>query len=117
MLNPVLTFPTYRLEVMLFDNGALDATLAAAAVDDPTLLGELRAAYADSVARQLDLLRRSRCDANWAMAALRLRGLATSFHAEELIALADEALESAPGEPVTLRRIDAYLKGYIASGF
>ncbi len=95
---------------MLFDNGALDATLAAAAVEDPTLLAELRAAYADSVARQLDLLRRSRCDANWNIAALRLRGLATSFHAEELIKLADEALESAPGEPVTLRRIDKYLK-------
>ncbi len=102
---------------MLFDNGTLDATLAAAAVEDPGLLAELRLAYADSVARQLDLLRRSRCDANWNIAALRLRGLATSFHAEELIKLADEALDSAPGEPVTLRRINAYLKDFSASGF
>lgn len=99
---------------MLFDNGTLDATLAAAAGEDPTLLADLRAAYIDSVARQLDLLRRSRCDANWNIAALRLRGLATSFHADELIRLADEALDSAPGEPVTLRRIDTYLKEFAA---
>ncbi len=99
---------------MLFDNGTLDATLAAAAGEDPALLADLRAAYIESVARQLDLLQRSRCDANWNIAALRLRGLATSFHSEELTRLADEALESAPGEPVTLRRIGAYLRGFSA---
>jgi hypothetical protein len=94
---------------MHFDNGAFDATLAAAAGEDAALLSELRDAFAEGVARQLDLLRRSRCDGNWTMAAMRLRGLATSFHAVELITISDELLTSAPGEPVVLRRLQNYL--------
>jgi hypothetical protein len=43
------------------------------------------------------------------MAALRLKSLAATFHAEELIALADQALSGAPGEPAVLRRIAAAL--------
>ena len=94
---------------MLYDNGIFDATLAAAAGEDPGLLAELRAAFAESVERQIDLLKRARCDGNWNVAAMRLRGLAASFHAEELLALADEAIESAPGEPVVVRKIEHYL--------
>lgn len=94
---------------MVFEAGALDATLAAAAGDDPLLLAELRAAFLESLARQVDLLRRSRCDGNWQIAALRLRGLASSFHAEPLILLAEEALEGAPGEPTVVRRLQVYL--------
>ncbi|MFN4114482.1 MAG: Hpt domain-containing protein [Sphingomonadaceae bacterium] len=101
---------------MLFDNGSLDATLAAAAGDDPSLLAELRGAFVESVARQLDLLKRARCDGNWIVAAMRLKGLAASFHAEELIGLADEALASAPGDPVILRRIEAFLTAFVARG-
>lgn len=99
---------------MHFDNASFDATLAAAAGEDEVLFAELRQAFAEGVARQLDLLQRSRCDGNWTMAALRLRGLATSFHAEELISIADEALDSAPGEPVALRRLQTYLTGFTA---
>ncbi|MCL4673259.1 MAG: Hpt domain-containing protein [Sphingomonadaceae bacterium] len=94
---------------MLFDNGALDATLASAAGDDPALLNELRTAFRESVARQLDLLSRSRCDGNWTMAALRLKGLAASFHASELLELAEEAISGAPGDPVILRKIATFL--------
>lgn len=94
---------------MLFDNGALDATLAAAAGNDPALLAELRVAYRESIARQLDLLARSRCDGNWTMAAMRLEGIAASFHSVELVNLAQEALEGAPGDPVILRKIGSYL--------
>lgn len=94
---------------MAYEAGALDATLAAAAGEDSALFAELRQAFADSLARQVDLLRRSRCDGNWQMAALRLKGLAASFHAEPLIALADEALEAAPGEPSVVRRLQAFL--------
>ncbi len=99
---------------MLFDNGALDATLAAAAAEDDALLAELRTAFADSVDRQIDLLKRARCDGNWNVAALRMKGLATSFHAAELIELAEEALVSAPGEPVVLRKLDDYLANFTA---
>ena len=94
---------------MAYDAGALDATLAAAAGDDPALLAELRAAFIDSVVRQVDLLARSRCDGNWQVAAMRLKGLAASFGADPLIALADAALEAAPGEPAVIRRLNAFL--------
>lgn len=100
---------------MAYEAGALDATLSAAAGADAALFSELRQVFAESVARQLDLLRRSRCDGNWEMAALRLKGLAASFHAENLIALAEDALAGAPGDPVVLRQIQAFLDDFSAA--
>ncbi len=94
---------------MAYESGALDATLAAAAGDDPQLLAELRRAFIDSLSRQIDLLSRSRCDGNWQMAAMRLKGLAASFHAEPLTDLAELALDAAPGDPVIVRRLQHYL--------
>ena len=94
---------------MAYESGALDATLAAAAGDDPQLLAELRRAFVDSLSRQIDLLSRSRCDGNWQMAAMRLKGLAASFHAESLTELAELALDAAPGDPVIVRRLQHYL--------
>ena len=94
---------------MAFESGALDATLAAAAGNDPGLMAELRAAFLESLKRQIDLLRRSRCDANWTVAAMRLKGLAASFHAEPLIGMAEEALRSAPGEPTVIRRMETFI--------
>ena len=100
---------------MAYEVGALDATLSAAAGEDGALFAELRQAFSESVARQLDLMRRSRCDGNWEMAALRLKGVAASFHAEQLIALAEEALEGAPGDPTVLRRIQGFLDDFSAA--
>ena len=94
---------------MAFDNGALDATLAAAAGDDAVLLRELRAAFLESANRQLDLLKRARCDGNWNVAAMRLKGLAASFHAEGLLQAAEIALHAAPGEPMAIREIEGVL--------
>lgn len=94
---------------MAYDNGALDATLAAAAGDNAALMHELRGAFLESAARQLDLLKRARCDGNWNVAAMRLKGLAASFHAEELLSAADHALNGAPGEPFAVREIEAVL--------
>jgi HPt (histidine-containing phosphotransfer) domain-containing protein len=90
---------------MVFDPGALNASLAAAVGSDPALMAELKIAFVDSVARQLDLLGRSRCDANWEIAAARLKSIAASFGALGMIALADEAQNGAPGDPVVLRKI------------
>lgn len=100
---------------MVYEAGALDATLAAAAGEDEALFAELRQAFAESLARQVDLLRRSRCDGNWQVAALRLKGLAASFHAEPLIVLAEEALDAAPGEPTIVRRLQAFVDEFAAS--
>ena len=94
---------------MVYEAGALDATLAAAAGDDAALMRELRSAFAQSALKQLDLLKRSRCDGNWNVAAMRLKGLAASFHAEELLLAAENALNSAPGEPAAIREIELVL--------
>lgn len=94
---------------MAYESGALDATLAAAAGEDPALLKELRSAFIESAQKQLDLLKRSRCDGNWTVAAMRLKGLAASFHAEDLLLAAEGALSSAPGEPAAIREIETVL--------
>lgn len=100
---------------MAYEAGNLDATLAAAAGADAALFQELRQAFIDSLAGQLDLLARSRCDGNWRMSAMRIKGLAASFHAEGLIDLAEQAIEAAPGEPTVVRRIRAWLDDFTAA--
>jgi len=97
---------------MAYEAGALEATLAAAADGDAALFAELRSVYLESVARQVDLLERSRCDGNWNVAAMRLKGLAASFHAAALLVLAEEALDAAPGEPTVVRRLKAYVADF-----
>jgi HPt (histidine-containing phosphotransfer) domain-containing protein len=94
---------------MAYDPGALNASLAAAVGTDALLMGELRIAFVEGVARQVDLMSRARCDANWQFAASRLKSLAASFGAVGMMALADEALEGAPGDPVVLRKLRAAL--------
>ena len=94
---------------MVHENGEFDAACAAAAGEDAALLAELRAAFRESAARQLDLMQRARCDGNWTMAAMRLKGLAASFHSKHLFSLAEEALDGAPSDPAVLRKIERYL--------
>lgn len=97
---------------MVYDPGALNASLAAAVGGDLELFAELRAAFLDSATRQSDLMGRARCDANWELAASRLKSLAASFGATGLMALADEALDGAPGDPVVLRKIAASIDDF-----
>jgi HPt (histidine-containing phosphotransfer) domain-containing protein len=97
---------------MVYDPGALNASLAAAVGSDLSLMAELRAAFVESAERQLDLMGRARCDANWELAASRLKSLAASFGAIGLMALADEALSGAPGDPVVLRKIAAAVEDF-----
>ncbi len=97
---------------MVYDPGALNASLAAAVGADMLLMTELREAFVESAARQVDLMGRARCDANWEFAASRLKGLAASFGAVGLMELAGEALTGAPGDPVILRRIRASIDDF-----
>lgn len=90
---------------MSYDPGALNAALAAAVGEDVALISDLRIAFMESAERQLDLLQRARCDGNWELAAWRLKGLAASFGLTALMALADEAADSAPGDPRVLRQL------------
>lgn len=97
---------------MAFEYGAFSATLAAAAGDDPALRAELRTAFRDSLEQQVDLLSRARCDGNWVVAAQRIKGLAASFHAEPLMQLAEEAVETVPGDPAVLRKLGAFVQDF-----
>lgn len=94
---------------MAYESGSFETALAVAAGEDFALLAELRLAFLESASRQLDLLRRSRCDGNWQMAAMRLQGIAASFHDETLATLARDALAGAPGDPAAVRRIGVHL--------
>jgi hypothetical protein len=100
---------------MVYDPGALNASLAAAVGHDSLLMGELRLAFLESAERQRDLMSRSRCDANWRLASARLGSLAASFGAVGLMELADEALQGAPGDPVVLRAIGAAIDDFVTS--
>jgi hypothetical protein len=89
----------------MHDQGDFEANLAAASGDDLDLRAELYACFQASLDAQRDLLGRSRCDGNWEVSALRLRGLGASFHSSQLVSLAEEALDTAPGDPVVLRKL------------
>lgn len=94
---------------MSYESGKLNASLAAAVGDDLGLIAELRDAFIDSARRDIDLLARARCDANWRIAAWRLQGLCASFGVEDMMELARQAERSAPGDPVVVRRLRAAL--------
>ena len=97
---------------MAYANGDFELALASVAGSDSALIAELRSGFAHSVDGQLDLLRRARCDGNWKLAAERLKGLGASFHSGELVALANEALDGAPGDPAVLRKIGTFAERF-----
>ena len=90
---------------MAYDPGAIDATLAAAVGDEPQLIAELREAFLDGVQRGLDGLERARDSQEWRDAAWRLKGLAASFGAIRLMAIASEAADAEPQNIELLRRL------------
>lgn len=94
---------------MSFDSGPLDRYLHSAVGDDPALAAELHASFVASVEQLADLMQRARCDANWSMAALRLKSLAATFGVVPLIQLAEQAMAGVPGDPAIIRQIAAYL--------
>ena len=90
---------------MAYDPGAIDATLAAAVGDEPALIAELREAFLDGVERCVEALKSAESTDSWQAAALRLKGLAASFGAVRLMALASEAAESTVLDAALLRRV------------
>lgn len=99
---------------MSYEAGNLNAVLAATVGEDAGLIADLRGAFLESATRQIDLLERARCDANWQLAAWRLKGLCASFGVMGMIALAHEAEQAAPGDPRVLRRLRAMLESLSA---
>jgi HPt (histidine-containing phosphotransfer) domain-containing protein len=92
---------------MSFDSGPLDRYLHSALGEDQAAAEELHAIFLQSVEDLVDLLQRSRCDANWMMAALRLKSLAATFGVVPLIQLAEQAMAGVPGDPAVIRAIRA----------
>lgn len=90
---------------MAYDPGAIDATLAAAVGDEPALIAELREAFLDGVKRCLQSMRAAESPDGWSSAALRLKGLAASFGAVRLMALAADAATGPAGDASVLRRL------------
>ena len=78
---------------MAYDPGAIDAALAAAVGDEPALIAELRLAFVESAQRAMDALEAAPDRDEWREAASRLKGLAASFGAIRLMALASQAAD------------------------
>ncbi|MBB5709076.1 Hpt domain-containing protein [Sphingomonas xinjiangensis] len=90
---------------MAYDPGAIDATLAAAVGDEPALIAELRESFLESVKRCLRGMKAAESPDEWAGFALRLKGLAASFGAVRLMALAAEAAAGQAHDSTVLRRL------------
>ncbi len=89
---------------MAYDPGAIDATLAAAVGDEPALIAELRIAFVESAERALTAMTLATEAEEWRAAAWRLKGLAASFGAVRLMALATEVAEG-PRDPDGLKKL------------
>lgn len=85
---------------------ALSTSLAAAVGDDQALVAELHGAFLDSAARHVDAMRRAGSDADWREAGLRLKGLAASFGATVLMAVASHAAECRRGDARALADVE-----------
>lgn len=93
-------------------NNDFTQMLTASLGDDPELVAQLQATFLDAVGNQLDLLSRARCDGNWYVSAKRLHDIAASFSAEELLNLAQQAIDCAPGDPVVMRELNAWYDAF-----
>src|SRR5690606_19768529 len=111
LINPALTAIPYHA-AMAYEAIEFDANLSAVCGDDSALRAELFAGFLDSLSTQVDLLGRARCDGNWTIAASRIRGLGSSFHVPVLVRMGEEALDSAPGDPVIVRRLREFTQSF-----
>ena len=73
--------------------------------DEPQLIAELREAFIDGVTRGVAAMKDADSPETWAGAALRLKGLAASFGAVRLMALANEAAMAPEGDPQVIRKL------------
>lgn len=90
---------------MAYDPGAIDAALAAAVGDEPLLIAELRLAFAEGAVRALAAMDAAQDGEAWRGAAWRLKGLAASFGAVRLMALAADAASGTPGDRAMLAKL------------
>lgn len=99
---------------MAYEQGMLEMALAAAVGNDPTLVLELRSAFLDSAEQHYASLAAAAGTFEWQLGALRLKGLAASFGADDLIAAVDRLAESATGNVAALSAVRAELDAIAA---
>ena len=90
---------------MAYDPGAIDAALAAAVGDEPLLIAELRLAFTEGAVKALAAMEAAPDGDAWRVAAWRLKGLAASFGAVRLMALAADAASGAAGDRTMLVKL------------
>lgn len=88
---------------------AIEASLAGSLGDDQALLAELRGAFLSSARGHVCSMRDAGSDEIWADAALRLKSLAASFGATDLMIEAGRAGRSRSGDRATLAALEVKL--------
>jgi histidine phosphotransfer protein HptB len=94
---------------MAYNPGALEATLAAVAGEQSSLIAELRDAFFASADTHVAAMKVATAQAVWEHAALRLRSLAASFGLERVMDTASEAATARCGDTKALQRIERAL--------
>ena len=91
---------------MAYDPGALEAALAAAVGDEPSLIAELRGAFFESAQVHVEALRRATILDDWHDAASRLHSLAASFGALRLMDVTTDVAKAPKIDSAQLRKIE-----------
>lgn len=94
---------------MAYDPGALEATLAAVAGEQSSLIAELRAAFFDSADAYLATMRTAAAQPVRDQAAQRLRSLAASFGLQRVMDAARDAMDTPFGDARAVQRIERAL--------
>jgi histidine phosphotransfer protein HptB len=94
---------------MAYDPGALEATLAAVAGEQGSLIAELRTALFESAEGYVTAMKAASAQPVWETAAQRLRSLAASFGLERVMDAARDAAEAPCGDAKALQRVERAL--------
>lgn len=99
----------WHVDAMAYEQGMLETALAAAVGNDPALVLELRDVFIDSAERHLAAAELATSQPMWTASLLRLKGLAASFGAGDLMAAATAAMDAPMGDVPALTAIRAEL--------
>jgi histidine phosphotransfer protein HptB len=103
--NHSLNLTDYR-HVMAYDPGALEAALAAAVGDEPSLIAELRGAYFGSAQEHVAAMKRAASLDDWRAAATRLHSLSASFGALRVMDAATVAARAPRIDQALVQKIE-----------
>ena len=99
---------------MAYQSGNIEAALAQAVGEEPSLIAELRQAFTEGAARHASDLATAGSDEAWRLAAHRLLGLAASFGATGLMQAAQAAAAAPCGDAARLAAVRMEVAGLSA---